>query len=312
MKKNKLQRGLRTGIAAALILAGWAQAQTQTISEVEINHPILQAQRLDFTTDQVTVEGVLGNVSGPVVDDLDFYYFYATAGEVFNIDIDGAAGGLRSFDSYIAVFKAEPGFPMLRESDDSRSVDSGSISITDSFIENFQVPSTGNYVIMVTNSWRYPMDGGVVGRASDPDAIDNGDYRLIITRVTPAVPPSNPVTQINIDIKPGSTGLAPLNPRAKGKIPVALLSSPSFNALNANPSSLTFGTTGNEGSLSHCGKSGVDVNRDGRLDLVCHFENQDANFEKGDLEGILRGRTVTGTAFEGRGRLKVIPEKRNR
>lgn len=299
MNKLKLKRALQIGITGALLAAGWAQAQT--VSEVEVNHPIYQAQKLQFSTDSLTIEGVLGRVGGLAIDDLDFYAFHGQAGDVVTIDIDGAQGGLRSFDSYIGVYQAVPGFPLLRANDDAASIDPGSISRLDSRIDNFRLPATGNYVVLVSNYPRYPLSGGGV---ANPGGVQNGDYKLVISGVTPEI------MQINIDIKPGSTGLAPINPRAKGKIPVALLSSQNFNALSADPASLTFGASGNEGSLSHCGKSGEDVNGDGLLDLVCHFENQDANFEKGDLEGILRGRTNTGTAFEGRGLLKIVPEKR--
>ena len=299
MNKSNLKRAIRIVIVGALLAAGGIQAQT--ISEVEVNHPISQAQQLHFSTNSLEIEGVLGRVSGAAVDDLDFYMFHGEAGDVVTIDIDGAQGGLRSFDSFIGVYQAAPGYPLLRANDDTSSLDPGSISRLDSRIDNFKLPASGYYIVMVSNWPRSPLNGGIVSNSS---SIANGDYKLIISGVTPEV------MQINIDIKPGNTGLAPINPRAKGKIPVALLSSQSFNALNVSPASLTFGASGNEGSLSHCGKSGEDVNGDGLLDLVCHFENQDANFQKGDLEGILRGRTVTGTAFEGRGLLKVVPEKR--
>jgi hypothetical protein len=52
------------------------------------------------------------------------------------------------------------------------------------------------------------------------------------------------------------------------------------------------------------------VNGDGRVDRVCHFENQLTGIQVGVLEGILRGRTTQGTAVEGRAFLKVVPEKR--
>lgn len=300
MNKLKLKHAIQIAIAGALLAAGWAQAQT-VISEAEVNHPILQAQKLQFPTNNLMIDGVLGRVSGLAVDDLDFYLFHGEAGDVVTIDIDGAQGGLRSFDSYIGVYEAASGFPLLRANDDAASIDPGSTSRLDSRIDNFKLLTSGNYVVVVSNYPRFPLSGGGV---ANPGSIQNGDYKLVISGVTPEI------MQINIDIKPGNTGLAPINPRAKGKIPVALLSSQDFNALSANPASLTFGASGNEGSLSHCGKGGQDVNGDGLLDLVCHFENQDANFQKGDLEGILRGRTTTGTAFEGRGLLKVVPEKR--
>ena len=82
-----------------------------------------------------------------------------------------------------------------------------------------------------------------------------------------------------------------------------------FDARAVDPESLTFGASGNEASLTRCNLSGEDVNGDGRVDVVCHFENQAAGFARGNLEGILKGRTAAGRLFEGRGLLKVVPAK---
>ncbi len=140
----------------------------------------------------------------------------------------------------------------------------------------------------------------------------SGDYRLVVTGASPAV------LAVAIDIRPGGGEFAPINPKARGRIPVAILSSPAFDALAVDPATLRFGPTGAETSLSSCaglgkkGKgtlSGEDVDGDGRPDLVCHFENAEAGFRVGDLEGILTGKTVAGDAFEGRGWLKVVPQK---
>jgi hypothetical protein len=131
----------------------------------------------------------------------------------------------------------------------------------------------------------------------------NGDYTLVISGV------SSPVLHINIDIKPGNgESAAPMNPKAKGKIPVALLGSRDFSVMDVDTASLTFGHTGDEASLSKC-SGREDVNDDGTLDLICHFENQLAAFQPTDEEGILKGRLDDGRLFEGRGLLKVVPEK---
>jgi hypothetical protein len=69
---------------------------------------------------------------------------------------------------------------------------------------------------------------------------------------------------------------------------------------------LTFGRTGDEGSLAFCGEIAEDVNSDGRLDLVCHFTIRQAGFQSGDTEGILKGQTVAGTSIEGRDAVRVV------
>jgi hypothetical protein len=292
---------LHAGFVAGILLAsGTAQAADQ-ISEYEANHPIGFAQKIDPPSGSAIISAALGNGTGTAtVDDTDYYVFYGAEGDVVTFDIDGGMGGTRSVDTVIAVFSGAPGFPMLRMNDDASTIDEGSTSRYDSRIDNFRLPASGRYVVGVSNYPRYFTNGGSVINAA---SFRNGDYKLIITGITPQV------QQINIDIKPGNDGLAPINPRSNGKIPVALLSSHQFDAMAVDAASLTFGATGDEGSLSRCGQSGEDVNGDGRPDLVCHFENQVAAFEKGDLEGILRGKMKWGSRFEGRGLLKVVPEK---
>lgn len=110
-------------------------------------------------------------------------------------------------------------------------------------------------------------------------------------------------------MKPGNDKRSPLNPRAKGVVPVAILSGKDFNAMDVDTASLTFGHSGDEFSLERCNKFGRDANHDGKKDLVCHFSNRAAGFVKGDLEAVLKGKLNTGTLIEGRGLLKVVPEK---
>jgi hypothetical protein len=110
---------------------------------------------------------------------------------------------------------------------------------------------------------------------------------------------------IAIDIKPGNS-LPTINPNSSGTTPVALLGSATFDPVTmVNRSSLTFGHSGNEASLSSCAPNGEDVNRDGRLDLVCHFVTKKTGFLSGDTKGVLHGRTTTGIAIEGSDAIRV-------
>jgi hypothetical protein len=100
---------------------------------------------------------------------------------------------------------------------------------------------------------------------------------------------------VNISIKPDADTPVLINTKSHGKIPVAILSTSTFNAVTmVNTNSLTFGRTGNEHSLAFCNTNGEDVNGDGRLDLVCHFETELTGFESGDTLGILRAKTTQG------------------
>jgi hypothetical protein len=115
------------------------------------------------------------------------------------------------------------------------------------------------------------------------------------------------VIEVDIDIKPGSDPNA-INPKSRGVIPVAILSSADFDATTeVDRSSLTFGRTGDEDSLVRCSPGGEDVNGDGLPDLVCHFSTQAAGFQSGDTEGILKGMTVNGVPIVGSDSVKIVP-----
>ncbi len=112
--------------------------------------------------------------------------------------------------------------------------------------------------------------------------------------------------KVDIVIKPGN-GPNSVNPRSRGNIPVAILSTADFDAANeVDREVLTFGASGDEDSLHlrggrnaapNCGVE--DVNGDSLDDLVCQFQTQETGFEHGDTEGVLKGQTVDGMAIIG-------------
>ncbi len=123
-----------------------------------------------------------------------------------------------------------------------------------------------------------------------------------------AFPPKLCLQTVVIMIKPAAAPPVPINPKAKGKIPVAILSTPSFNALTeVAPSSLTFGHSGTEASLAFCGRGGQDVNGDGLLDLLCHFNTQQTGLLAGDTLAILKGKTVDGIKLSGSEAIRTVP-----
>jgi hypothetical protein len=108
---------------------------------------------------------------------------------------------------------------------------------------------------------------------------------------------------VSIDVKPGSDP-ASINPTSSGTIPVAVLSSSTFDATTVVTSSLTFGHTGTEHSLVSC--SVDDVNGDGLPDLICHFDARNAGFQPGDTFAILNGETSNGTLILGTDSIVVL------
>jgi len=124
-------------------------------------------------------------------------------------------------------------------------------------------------------------------------ACDIGAFELIQTMT------------VTIDIKPGE-GPAPINTKSKGTIPVAVLSSPTFDAFaQVDQTSLSFGHTGSEKSLAFC-SGPQDVNGDGLLDLVCHFNTLLTQFQGGDTKGILKGKILGGNTMMGTDSVVVV------
>lgn len=112
---------------------------------------------------------------------------------------------------------------------------------------------------------------------------------------------------LTIDIKPGSDPNT-VKLGSGGKIPVAILSTPTFNApAQIDASSLSFGHFGDETSLAFCNSSGEDVNRDGLPDLVCHFFTAQAGFVENDAAGTLKGKTKDGIPFVATDSVRIIP-----
>jgi len=113
---------------------------------------------------------------------------------------------------------------------------------------------------------------------------------------------------IGLDIKPGSHP-NPVNPKSRGKIPVALLSDANFDSIaEVDIESLTFGHSGDETSLAFCGQRSEDANGDGLPDLICHFSTPAAAFLGGDEVGTLKGKTIRGVSIEGSDSVKITPK----
>lgn len=122
---------------------------------------------------------------------------------------------------------------------------------------------------------------------------------------------------VTIDVKPeDSENVIPTHSR--GKIPVALLSSNDFDAVEeVDRATLTFGRTGSEESLDRRGRGRThcavdDVNADGRRDLICMFETLKTSLEPGDEKAILRGATMDATTLRGEDAIRAVRRGRDR
>ncbi|MEJ2574422.1 MAG: PPC domain-containing protein [Gammaproteobacteria bacterium] len=298
---------LTRSIVAAVLLATGGLASAADVNEVESNDTLATAQNLLMPADGVTIHGVIGTLDATSSSDVDFYSFYAQAGDNVTFDIDVGMGGAKSVRTMLYVFDPDGVIRAMSYMNTTGSVDPGSYSIYDPLVKNLHLPKSGIYTVGVTAFPRTISPGGYVLSGPGP----TGDYELVISGATPKVT----VKQISIEVKPGSNEVTPVNPKSHGKIPVALLSESDFNAMDVDESSLSFGATGDENSLVKCHKNGMDVNGDGLLDKVCLFDTQKAGFSASDVMGKAKGRLLPprgaaatrGMAFEGKGFLKVVP-----
>ena len=108
---------------------------------------------------------------------------------------------------------------------------------------------------------------------------------------------------VPIDIKPGGSPNA-IQLDAPGKLPVAVLSTESFNAATIDPATVRFGRTGTEAAPLKYGLE--DVNGDARKDLVCQFEIQDIGLICGDTSAILTAYTLGGVPLKGSDAVSIV------
>ncbi len=116
------------------------------------------------------------------------------------------------------------------------------------------------------------------------------------------------IVPVLIDIKPGGEP-NPINRKSKGKVPVAVLATPTFDAATLDVSTIHFAgapvAVKNNGSFM-AALEDVDGDRD--LDLVLHFETQAlSELSASSTAATLTGRTLDGRCVSGTDSVKIVP-----
>lgn len=163
---------------------------------------------------------------------------------------------------------------------------------------------------------KWSPDGTRIVFRSNRDEVSSGEIYVMnaadgtgVTRLTNnptngSSPDWQPLLTIPvaIDIEPGSFPNS-INPRSKGVIPVAILTTDTFAATTVDPLSVAFGPNG---AVEAHGRGHIeDADGDGDLDLVLHFRTQDTGIQCGNTSASLTGETFSGQAIEGSDSIKT-------
>ncbi len=108
--------------------------------------------------------------------------------------------------------------------------------------------------------------------------------------------------QVIIDIKPGSFPNS-INPRNRAVVPLAILTTDTFDAITVDPTTVRFGATGTEAAPVHSALK--DVDGDGDTDMILHFKTQDTGIICGEASASLTGETLGGQVIEGSDSIKT-------
>ena len=116
---------------------------------------------------------------------------------------------------------------------------------------------------------------------------------------------------MDIDIKPGSDPNS-TNLGSGGVIPVAILTTPDFDATTVDGTTVRFGTDGASPTHDQTDSANLadhqrDVDGDGLTDYVLHFLTGLTGISEGDTEACLTAQTFGGIAIAGCDAVRMVP-----
>jgi hypothetical protein len=133
---------------------------------------------------------------------------------------------------------------------------------------------------------------------------DNRNSQIDFSEITLTVRGQMLSVPVVIDIKPGKTPNS-INPTSGQKIPVAILTTYTFDASQVDWDTVLFGP--NEAAKSHAMGHVKDVDEDGDLDLLLHFNTQETGIVCGDIEATLTGELFSGEPITGTDAINTVP-----
>jgi hypothetical protein len=142
-----------------------------------------------------------------------------------------------------------------------------------------------------------------IADGSSVEEVHRNDSMIFTVESTP------PVLEVGIDIKPGSTPNT-INLGSKGVVPVAILSSDTFDATQVDPATVALSGAGVavRGNGTNYLTIEKDVNGDGITDLEVKVETE--NLLPGEIQdglAILTATTYGGQEIEGSDEITIVP-----
>ena len=111
------------------------------------------------------------------------------------------------------------------------------------------------------------------------------------------------LTVVAIDVQPPSPSPVAINVAKSGVVPVAVLTTPRFDARTVNFTSICFGSPTNAAARTctevHGTAHVLDVDKDRDLDMLLHYDVLRAGLRAGDTQACLTGRTMSGRTILG-------------
>ena len=125
---------------------------------------------------------------------------------------------------------------------------------------------------------------------------------LVLSTLLIVVPvKANPVTNVSIDIKPGSCPNS-INLKSKGVVPVAVKTTSGFDATTVDPATIDFA------GAAPLRWAMEDVDGDGDTDMIFHFKTQElVDLTASSTSATLTGSTYGGEAISGIGSVNIVP-----
>ncbi len=211
--------------------------------------------------------------------------------EMYSYDADNVGSAWQLEFSYVTPGSHHDGLEMLPN---------GNLLTADYTGEILEYQQDGTYVATHSHDpWDHELEG--MGSGALGHYWGGTHSGLIFEFGGGSLPPS--VIEVEIDIKPGSFPNS-INPDSKGVIPVAILTTDTFDASIVEPITVGFGP--DDALPVHWALE--DVDGDGDLDFIFHFKVQDTGISEGDTEATLNGFTTGGIDIIGTDSVRTVPK----